>query len=302
MVWPMIAMAAVSAVGSVVAASSASSQNKSQASWNRYNAQMGYSVDKSNIASQTMLGMFNASMQMKAANMNAAATTDMAAFNAGQVQSTVAYNNLLLEEEERLMWEAAGLDLQLLARQREQERGDIVGSQASSGITIGVGSHEDVVIDQRAQEMLDAFVIRHNADVGAAKIQNATAQNTWQGKAQVQKIMYEGEMGAAMMVNNARMAATGTVMETMLGASSATKSAEFARSSGMSGASQQFSSNQAQISNQLTQGLFSSAASAYGAYNSRAVPVPATGLSGPQGMGSLMDGSSTNPGNIMGSF
>ncbi len=266
MVWPLIAMAAVSAVGSVVSANSASAQNKTQAAWGRYNSQMGYNNDMANIQSQSMLGMFNAAMQMKAARANSQATLDMARFNSQQVQDTVGYNNLLLEEEERLMWEAADLDMMLMEQQREKERGDIVGAQASSGITIGEGSHEDVVVEQRTQEALDAFVIRHNADIGASKIRNATAQNIWQGKAQVQKIMYEGQMGAAMSMNNARLASMGTMMETALGASAGSRSAAFARDSGMSGASQGYSANEARISGELTSGLFSSASSAVGSY------------------------------------
>ena len=137
MVWPMIAMAAVSAVGSIVSANSASAQNKNQAAWNRYNAQMGNNNDRANIQSQAALGMFNAAMQMKAANMNASATRDMARFNSDQIAATTAYNNLLLDEEERLMWEAADLDIAHIEKQRAAERGEIVGAQASSGITIG---------------------------------------------------------------------------------------------------------------------------------------------------------------------
>lgn len=282
MVWPMIAMAAVSAVGSIVQSNQASAQNETQQAWNQYNAQMGYNTSMSNIQSQTMLGMFNASMQMKAAELNAGATLDMAKFNSQQVRDTVEYNNLLLDEEERLLWEAADLDVHLIEEQRQAERGDIVATQASSGITIGTGSHADVVIEQRAQEAMDTFVIRHNADVGASKIQNARAQNIWQGESQVQKIMYEGEVGAAMSMNNARLSSMGTMAETFIGADANKRSATFQLSSGMSGASVDYSANQAQISSNLTSGLFSAASSAYGAYSAR----PVTGASA--SMGSLM--------------
>ena len=300
MVWPLVAMAAVSAVGSIVSANSASAQNKTQAAWGEYNAQMGYQNDMSNLASQSALGMFNASMQMKAASANAQATLDVAAFNAGQVQAASAYNNLLLDEEERLMWEAADLDVANLERQRARERGEIVNTQASSGTTIGEGSNLDVVADQMAQEAMDAFVIRHNADIGASKIQNAQAQGSWQAQAQVQKIMYEGQMGAAVSMNNARMAAGATAMETAIGYQAGARSAQYGLSSGISGASQSYSANEARISGQLTQGLFSAASSAVGSAYGGASVTPTS--AGPTGMGSLMDSSSTNPGNIMGSF
>ncbi len=266
MVWPLVAMAAVSAVGAVVSSNSTNAQNKSQLVWNQYNSQMGYNNDMANIQSQVALGMFNAALTRKAAEANAGATLDMARFNAQQIRETTAYNNLLIDEEERLLWEQEGLDQVLLGKQRARERGEIVASQASSGLTIGDGSHKDVVIAQRAEELMDAFVIRHNADIGAAKIANAKAQGSWQGEMQVRKIMYEGYMGSKMTLENARLASMGTMMETALSADAGARTAQYSLDSGMSGAYQQFSANDAVRASNLTQGLFSSASSAISSY------------------------------------
>ncbi len=280
MVWPLVAMAAVSAVGTVVSANSAAAQNSNQEAWNRYNAQMGHNTNTANIQSQTMLGLFNASMQMKVAKTNAAAGVDLAEYNASQIQTAAIYNDLLLAEEERLLWEAHDLDQELMAAQRLRERGNIVGAQASSGLTIGEGSLKDVVVDQKAQEAMDAFVVRHSADIGAAKIRNARAQGAWQGEMQIQKIMYEGQLGSAMMVKNAQLAAMGQIMETAMSSKANTTSAQHALASGMSGATQQASANQATISSNLTQGLFSAAASGVSAYyGGKTVPLGSSSLS-----------------------
>jgi len=266
MAWAMVAAAAVSAVGSIVSSNSASAQNETQSEWNTYNAQMGYNTAISNIQSQRALGLFNAQLQLQAAEYNSEAILDMAEYNSEQIQVTMDYNNLLLEEEEVLLWESMGLDLQLLEAQRLQERGEIVATQGSSGTTIGVGSNKEVVIAQKAEEAMDAFVIRHNADIGAADIQNAMAQNIWEGKAQIQKTMYEGQVNAATTMNNARLSAVGTMVETEISASAAKKTAEYELSAGLSGASQTYSANEATNSNNLTNGLFSAAGSAVSSY------------------------------------
>ena len=280
----MVAAAAVSAVGSIYSANQASAQNESQQAWNEYNAQMGYNNSMSNIESQTMLGMFNAAMAQKAGDISADAQLAAAAYNAEMVSITTAYNNDLLAEEDRLLWEAMDLDLVLMERQREAERGAIVNQQASSGTTIGEGSNLDVVADQMKQEAMDAFVIRHNADVGAAQIQNAIAQNTWQGEAQIQQIMWEGETGAYMSRANADLQAMGTMAETMISRDAGITSANYALSAGMTGATQAYDANNFAISQNLTNGLFSSASSAVGSYYSgKAVSTSS--------MGSLMDNS-----------
>ena len=277
----LAASAVLSAAGSVLSSNSAAAQNQNAAAWANYNAQMGYNNNQANMRSQAMLSMFNTSLKLKAAERNAEAAMDVAEFNAGQVQATEAYNSVLLDEELRLLWEAEGLDQRVLAKQRERERGDIVGRQASSGITIGEGSHQDVVVAQRAAEMQDAFVIMHNADIGASKILNAQAQGAWQAESQIQKIMYEGEMGSVMSVNNARLEAAAGMMETTVGYDSGMRSADFALASELSSASQQWSANDAQRSSNLTSGLFSAASSAVSAAAvASTAPALTTSLSG----------------------
>ncbi len=279
----MVAMAAVSAVGSIASANSARSQNKNQKLWSKYNAQMGYNVTMSNLDSQAMLGAFNARMAAQAGAIQAGILKTTAAYNATQITHTVEYNNALLEEEERLMWEAQDLDQVNLARQRERERGGMRATQAASGTTIDVGSNKDVIADQLAQQNQDAFVLRHNADIGAAKIANAQAQNSWQGAMQVQKTIWEGQMGAYGAEANAQMQAASIQAETLMSAHAGAQSARYALDSGMAGANMQYGQNNMKISQSLTQGLFSAGSKAVGAYYG--------GMS--TGSDSLMSGGST---------
>jgi len=266
MVWPMVIAAGLSAVGPLVAANSASSQNDNQAAWNSYNAQMGYNTDMTNVQSQTMLGMFNAAMQMNAVEYNIGVQSNAVKYNTDQIEATALYNDSLLEEEGRLMWEAADLDLMLLGQQRVAERGQLVASLGASGTTVGVGSNRDAVIEQQTQASMDAFVVRHNADIGAAKIANARAQGIWQANNAIQQRVYEGQMGAAVSRSNAQNAVAGSMAQTLLSQQANTLTADTRLQAGLSGASVSHSANDARIQTGLTQGLFSSATSAVSSY------------------------------------
>lgn len=259
-VWGMVAMAAVSAVGAVVSSRGASAQNANQAAWNRYNAQMSYNTSMNNIQSQTMIGMFNASMAQRAGEIEAERALQTAGYNAEMIAATTAYNNSLLEEETRLLWEAEGLDQTLLARERAVERGDLLALQSVSGTTVGFGSNKDAIIDQMAQEAMDSLVIRHNADRQAAVILNATAQNTWQGDMQIQRTIWEGQTGAYISRVNAANQAQGIAVSTLLSEQAGRRTARYQLSAGMTGANMAAGQNQFQINQNLTQGLFSAAA------------------------------------------
>ena len=266
MVWVTVALAAASAIGAVVSANSASKQNAVQSDWSRYNAQTGYDTAMSNIASQTMIGMFNASVSKRTGEIEAGRQLQTATYNSKVIDMTTTYNNSLLEEEIRLMWEAEGLDQSILAQQRESERGNLLAFQSASGTTTGFGANKEAIISQMAQEKMDSFVIRHNADTKASKIANAMAQNVWQGNMQIQRTMWEGEMGAYVSRTNASNQSIGTLMNTMLASGANTASAQSQLVSGMAGSDMTQDQNQFQISQNMTQGLFNSASSAVSGY------------------------------------
>lgn len=288
--------AALSTVGTIVQTNSAKKQNADQLAINQYNANAQYNVSMNNINSQYTLGMVNAGMAMAAAGLqsklagvqletgrrNAEMQRQVAYLNADLVSRTVEYNNALLDEEMSLMWESMDLDLLHLANQRAVERGQVVAKQANSGTIIGEGSNADVIVDQRTQEALDAFVVRHNADISASRIRNKQAQNSWQGESEFKKIMWEGQVGAYITEQNAavqafgtQMGAASTALQGMATAISAgisrkagTASAQQQYQAGMYNASQRYDTNNSQITGNFINGLFGAASAGVSGYYS----------------------------------
>lgn len=279
---------AISAASAIANRASSSSQNKNQAAWNRYNAESQYGIDTLNNSTALALGQMNAALAMKAGDVNAALALHSgkidslvaqrtADYNAAMLTATAQYNDSLLESELSSMWETAELDLMLLDNQRQVERGQIVAEQAASGTVIGEGSNADVLIDQRTQAELDAFVVRHNADVQAASISNARAQGMWEAQVGVQHTIWQGQMESYYAVANSEIRAQGIKANAALdsaamGASSSinywagTQSANLRRQAGIAGASLNYNQNQQTISNNFVQGMFSAAASGASRY------------------------------------
>ena len=280
MAWWMAIPAVISLVSSFSQSSQQAAAGEQAASWARYNANMGYQVASGNIAARTQLAMLNAQAAQTTAQVQAGAIMGSAGFNAAMVQATTRYNDLLMKEEEDLLWEQMGLDLKLLGQQRAQERGEIIANQAASGTVIGEGSNADVVISQKTQEALDAFVVRHNADVQANKIMNARAQNMWQGEAQVRKITYEGQLGASVALANANTAAmTGLASARIQGAADR-QSNWYRLMAGLQASNYTQSNAYQQSSNTLTHGLFSAAGQFASSYYANKVPTSSWGSSG----------------------
>lgn len=294
---------AISAASAAQQSSQASSQNKGQLAWNRYNAQMQYKTDITNIASSSALARINAGAASAAGAVNARISLDTSRFNADMIHSTWQYNDKLIEEELSLMWDSIGLDLSLLENQRAVERGGILANQAASGVIMNQDSAQDVIVDQKTQEALDAFIIRHGGDIQASKINNARAQGKWQAEAQVAKTLWEGEMGAYAARANASIQSGAIMAGARVSAFANTLSANYRLESGMAGASMQSSQNQQAIGNNMMQGMFGAAsqgvANYYGSQNTSLISSPytyGTGASGanyqpgPSQGGSLISG------------
>lgn len=272
MAWWMAIPAAISAASSISGAISGNKQNANQAKWNQYNTNMQYGVDMANIMSSAVGANFNARMAIQQGMAEAEYSVASAEYNSGLVYSTTLYNDALLEEELSIMWDGVGLDIEQLEMARAVERGGIVAQQAASGTTIGDGSNEDVVVDQMTMEALDAFAVRHNGTVQAAKIGNARAKGLWEGQMEIDRIIYEGNMGSVIAMNNASAQATSIVGNARLGTAAAALSAQFGYDAGMSNSSNSFSQNKQQIGNGLTSGLFSAAGQGVSAYGNSKMP------------------------------
>lgn len=283
---------AISAVGYLSAASQSSQQNKSQQAWNEYNAANRYNTDMTNIAAQTALAGVNARLAQQQADMNASYQRKVSARNAEMIQSTMVYNDALLENEIQLRWESTGLDLKQLADQRMIERGTIVATQASSGTVIGEESNAAVVTDQMTQEAMDAFIVSRGADIQINKIKMEQAKSLSEGNNQINKVLWEGEMGAIVAQNNGQAQAIGALASANIAAQAGSISATNQYKAGMSGAANTYNNNDTTIKNNMMSGLFGAASQGAQNYYGGKTATSQLPSSGATGTGSSGAGSS----------
>ena len=266
MITPVIGTAIGAVIGGVAggvagyfSGSSSDASMASSASWANYNAQMQQNIDRSNANNQLMLTGMNAILAKNQASDQAELALDTAAYNISMIKATTDYNDDLMEQELSLMWESADLDLTLMENQRAVERGGIVANQSVSGTTIGLGSNADVVVSQKTQEALDATVVRHGADIQAAKISDARAQSVWQGEVAMREAAWQGEMGAWSAQTNANTQAISSLASAALGNSAAMTSSDYRYSSAVQGVSNAQDTHATQNDQALVSGLFSAA-------------------------------------------
>jgi len=272
-VWWMAIPVVLSAASAAYSSMQQRDYGETAEAWQRYNASMQYNVSLDNLFNQALLTQYNAKMALAAGDLKASAIMASADYNVSLLRATTEYNDSLLEEEVSLLWESVDLDLELLEQQRARERGTILANQAASGTVMGEGSNLDVIISQKTQEALDAFIIRHGADIKAKQIQNARAQNLFSGEMQARKIAWEGELGAAVSKSMASIQASSMLMEGGLRLGAGLQTAEYQRQAGMYGASMTGYEWDQRSWSTLVQGMFSAASRGVSAYYGSKAPV-----------------------------
>ena len=272
MAWQLAAAAALTVASAIVGHNSAKKQNEAQAAANTWNASMGYSTALGNIQASNMIGRFNAMAATQAGRISAQAYMAGAEMNADIIRATAAYNDSLLATEEEQLWDALELDVELMRNERLRERGTMLAIQSVSGTVMGTGSNADAVTDQMTQEALDLFVMRHNADIGAADLLNARAQGLWEADMQAKKVMWEGQLAAITTQANANMGAASQLATTAISGAANLISATNARDSQMASGSLQYAQNNMQAQSNLVTGLFGAAQTGVAAYYSGKTP------------------------------
>jgi hypothetical protein len=271
---PYFAIAAV--VASVASAAvnkrASRAQNRNQQAWNLYNARQQYGTDQFNIAARGMIAQSNAALAMSAAELRAKVGESMARTNADIVWNTALYNDTLLEDELEVMWDSLELDQELLANERAVERGAMLAAQSASGTVMGQDSNAEVITDQMVQENLDAFILRHGADIKAAQIANARAQGLWEANMEAKRILWEGKLGGmASRIGGAMDAAAGLVSANISNIADSV-SAKSRYNAGVFGAQTTYANNNAQIGANFTSSMASAATQAVGAYYNAKTP------------------------------
>lgn len=194
MAWPFIAMAALSAVQGFAGNAQAEQNADAAEAWGIYNASIAKKFADFNADSIERLAAVNSALVMQGAETNALVVEALAQYNATLRVQTAEYDAQLLEKEAALVWEAQELDQEILAREAEIRQKTARATFASSGVEINTGSPVEYTVDQATQANLEAFVIRHNADVQMGKLLDAAALSRWQGEAEAAAMIYEAQL------------------------------------------------------------------------------------------------------------
>lgn len=256
----------IQGISAIQQSNSASAQNANQQAWNRWNALANYDTAMTNIFSQTAITSINNSLTANVAYSKMQAIAAITDANVGLLTAAQEYNDQLYEEEILQTYKIADLDVALLHRERERERGTIVARQSASGTIIGEGSNADVIKDSMAEEALDAFVVQHQADIVANKISNARARSAWEADTEIRKTIFSGQMQIRETKMNAEAAILGAGAQQLFSNYANWASAELALTAGLAGANNTYNANQTTINNNLSSGLFSAGSGALSTY------------------------------------
>jgi hypothetical protein len=259
--------AVVGAIGGLVSGGAADAQVQRARDIQLWNTQQQYNQSMSNLATQSVVSMYNAELALLQGELEASRQLSTAYYNAEVIQQTTEYNNNLLDNELAILWDKVDLDINLLGQQRAVERGEIRAAQSASGVVMDYGSYADVMIDSKTQQALDEFIVRHNADVTASKIENTKAQNEWKGAMEAMRVAWEGEKAAMISMTNSQLQAQSIMIGATMNYMSGSQSAMNKWNSGMIGIDNSSIAYSQQNTASMMNGLFSAAsryASSYG--------------------------------------
>lgn len=195
--WLIPVVVGAAAIFQSMSASDAQAKNAEiSEEWAYYNAAQAQKAAEFNASAIESLAEVNASLIYTSTENSAMIVESLARYNAAIRVQVAEYNAQLLEKEAALVWEAQELDQVLYAREAERTIKDLRAQFASNGIEITNGSPLDYIVDQATQAKLEAFIIRHNADIEMTKLLDAAALSRWEGEMEAATIIMEGQMSA----------------------------------------------------------------------------------------------------------
>ena len=156
------------------------------------NANIGTTITNYN----NKLRLFNGRLAALAGFSSAAITETISQYDAEILLRTAAYNSALIDEEQKTVYEALDLDLMQFHKSMAEYQGEYIASIGASGISVGWGSNKEVLLKMKTEEALNATILRHNADVKWAELENAKRQGTWQAKVKATQLIWEGNLQA----------------------------------------------------------------------------------------------------------
>lgn len=172
-----------------------------------------------NAMGQLAQGAANANMIEALSGYNATIIGQVSEYNAGVVQSIAEYNSLLLEDEAKMIWDSAELDVMMINRDYDQVKGQAINAYGASGVQVNAtDTPAKALASMEAQRLLDVFAVRHSADTQAKKVLDKAAQERWLGKVEAGTIIYEGSTQIASTLYEGKLRARSTRIGAAIGA------------------------------------------------------------------------------------
>jgi hypothetical protein len=281
MVWGAVAVAVGSAIYGAVSSSQANKRNARLSSeWAQYNAAVAQGVGRANAQAANDFAAINASMVMMGAQAEAAIAAKTAEYNAGIRLQVAEYNARMIEKEIPLIWDQANLDIFNLGQEMDQLVGANRAMYGASGVRLDEGTPLDVEVSNRTQEAMEVAIIRHNADVAAARLVDQAAMSRWEGTVEAGQIMYEGRMSGALSLARGTLQAGGMLAQgsydsAMLKYNAAVNSRRMTIGGRVKAADYRAAGDRA-----LVDGLFNATSKGVQAYAATYRPTPSTATTG----------------------
>lgn len=243
------------------------SSSQSDAATTRKNAAANASAllkaGKVNADSIMALGQMNMQIGLGLGRMESDLIQMKSKYNAGIKSMIGEYNAILLEEDARLVWEKADLDISQIEDRYAEAEGKLQVGFGASGVIMNQDSALDAVIDLRTKKALDSFIVSRGADIEAGKILDAAARSTWEGNLAAQQIIMEGKLGSFGAYGSRYLNAIGAGVQAVINANSTIYNSEVAAWQTLTTGQASSTNQQNQATSNLISGLFSAYASSY---------------------------------------
>lgn len=273
------AVMAVSAIASGISGSNAAKRNaRNTLAMSLYNSQESLRMGVVNANAITAATNASNAATWAVAQIGAKDTWDIAQYNADVRMLVGNYNSDVLLQEARYVWEAANADVTLLERDLARTKGNILTSYGASGAQINATDAVAMALtDAGTEAEINKFIVRHSADIQAAKIKNEAARSRWDGFMAAQQILYEGGMSSMGQYAQAGINIAGNTAQGRIDAASTLYNAQTQSRGMFYGGQVQAREYNAQASQAMTNGLFQAGASIASSYINSRMPTATAG-------------------------
>lgn len=275
MAWGMeaVLLAAPYVYSGVTGLISGSKQADNYSAYSIYNAQAISDAGDASVNSLLATGEIKSAMKLAAAKSNIKSRAAINKYNADQSFLIGQVNSGLLEQEARLVWEQAGLDIQQLDKSFASTIGRMRVNHGASGAIMDQDA--SLQAQDAAQDVheMQKFIVRRGADIRAGKLLNQAAISEWRGTQEANRIVFEGALLGQSEMTNASVSAYGDVVQAFMDASMVDYNTNVKTFQTLALGSQQSANASTQGTSSFVSGLFGAATSVGATYLRNKIPV-----------------------------